>query len=430
MAEPFAPASRRHNKVELNFWVMPNVGYATRPILQSYIDEFERLRPEVKVKLTVLPWSLAWNRFMEVIKNRGLKSTPDVLQVGTTWVTTLSYLGALEKAPRSTTYSTGDQDAVSIGDANPFCVPWFIDIRVLYYRRDIFDALKIDPRELDNWDGFNRVCAEIQRNLQKGRLSSKLIAPLGIPGQKPGVLMHDLAPWVWEAGGDFSSDDMREANLDQAALIRGCEFYFDLIDRGYMPILNSTLPQGNFFTGHYAMQFSGSWPIDSYLNPESPYSVPEVAHGFEVALLPTGPQGRFTFLGGSNLGVAAASPNKDIAWEFIQFLTEPPRLLSHARHIGALPPRLAGMAELFNRHPAAKNVFFNSFSHARRLPRLVELGSLEQILYKMGLRVLSLIRERTYSHPRLHQEILAANNEIKTLLSIHRYGIKPVGKAA
>ena len=48
---------------------------------------------------------------------------------------------------------------------------------------------------------------------------SPSVAPLAMPGQKPAVLMHDLAPWVWEAGGDFCSDDMREAtSLERSAM--------------------------------------------------------------------------------------------------------------------------------------------------------------------------------------------------------------------
>ena len=39
---------RRHTKSELNFWVMPNAGFATRPVLQSLVDEFEAARPDVK----------------------------------------------------------------------------------------------------------------------------------------------------------------------------------------------------------------------------------------------------------------------------------------------------------------------------------------------------------------------------------------------
>src|SRR5438067_6619948 len=75
------------NKIVLNFWVMPNAGFATRGILQEYIREFEAARPHIRVHLNVHPWSLAWSRVMDVVKGRNTRSVPDVFQVGTTWVT-------------------------------------------------------------------------------------------------------------------------------------------------------------------------------------------------------------------------------------------------------------------------------------------------------------------------------------------------------
>ncbi len=418
------------NKTELNFWVMPNAGFATRGILDGLIKEFEASRPDVRVKLTVHPWSLAWSRVMDVVKGRNTRNVPDVMQVGTTWITTLSYLGALEQVPEKPFGPREMRMATSIGDSSPFCIPWFIDIRVLYYRRDIFEAFRINPALLNDWKGFSQACAELKQHLSKSDRFSRIIAPLGSPGQKPSVLIHDLAPWVWEAGGDFCSEDLKETNLNQVPLIQGAEFYFDLIGQGYMPVPNSALPQGNFFTGHYAMQFSGSWPTDTYLNPDWAYTRREVADNAGVKPLPEGPQGRYTFLGGSNLGVSSMSRNKEAAWDFIQFMLQPARSTKHARAIGALPARLAGMDELFTRIPSAKEVFFNSFGYARRLPRLIEMGSVEQIIYKMGGRILMSIREGTYNHRRLYQEINAANNEIKSLLSIHRYGTKIAQVAA
>src|SRR5262249_43416419 len=145
------------------------------------------------------------------------------------------------------------------------------------------------------------------------------------------------------------------------------------------------------------MQVTGSWPVDSYLNPASPLCAHEVAENFGVALFPSGPQGRFTFLGGSNLAVSASSPQKDLSWDFIRFMSEPERQRRHAQGIGALTARLASLEDLFTKHPDAKKVFWDSFGHARRLPRLVELGSIEQIIYKLGARVLSLIRNNDYN---------------------------------
>jgi multiple sugar transport system substrate-binding protein len=242
--------------------------------------------------------------------------------------------------------------------------------------------------------------------------------------------MHDLAPWIWSAGGDFCSAEMAESILNTPESIRGCEYYFDLINNGFMPIPDTALPGGNFFSGHYAMQFSGSWPAETLLNPTSQYYQREVAEGFAVTMYPSGPKGRFTFLGGSNLAVTSACLQKDLAWEFVRFITEPSRQLSHARAIGAMTARLASLDALFERYPEAKKVFWDSFAHARRLPRLVELGSVEQIIYKMSSHILGVIARGQYNHRRLTDEIAAANNGIAAVLSLHRYGARPLEKAS
>ncbi|MFN0118555.1 MAG: extracellular solute-binding protein [Elusimicrobiota bacterium] len=410
---------------ELHFWVMPNAGFATRAAVSNLINEFEQIHPEVKVQLSIHPWSLAWNQLMDVVKGRSI-SSPDVIQVGTTWTTTLSYLNALDKVP-SDILNSHAQAAGWIGDSSDgsfshdlFGVPWFTDIRVLYYRRDIFEKMGIKVSSLEDWKGLKSACQEIHSYIKKGE-TEKIKVPLGFPGQKISVQMHDLAPWVWGAGGEFIAEETKEASLTHARLIEGCVYYFDLINDGLMPIPNNFMPEGNFFTGHAAMQLSGSWPVDTCFNPQYQYAQPEVIENVGIVPLPSGPKGRFTFLGGSNLSVLNYSKEKDLAWQFIQFMSEPERLLSHARNIGALPAHLSVMDVLFERFPWARNVFWDSFSCARRLPKIVELGSVEQILAKMGGRVLSSIRDKAYSLPLLQQEIAVANHDIKTTLSIHRY---------
>jgi multiple sugar transport system substrate-binding protein len=419
-------------ETEINFWVMPNAGFSTRPILAEAIEEFEQLNPDVKIRLTVHPWSLSWARSMDVIKGRFEGPRPDVLQVGTTWVPTLVYLGALDEVPSTRVLPDDDDSSAYIWDPGHqsevghdfYCVPWFIDVRVLYYRRDIFEQAGLQRESLQDWQGLLHACAEIEKFIQKG--NTKILAPLGFPGQKPSVLMHDLAPWVWAAGGDFCSPDLKEGTLLQPAFVKACEYYFGLINQGHMPMQEGHLLTGNFFTGHYAMQFSGSWPLDTYLNPDSPLSDKAVATNAEVAMFPSGPQGRYTFLGGSNLSVASTSQNKELAWQFVKFITHPERQKSHARAIGALPARLASMDDLFKNRPSSRKVFLDSFGHARRLPRLIELGSVEQIIDDMSERILSLIRRKEYTSKRLKEEIASANAQVNAVLSIHGYGAKPL----
>lgn len=419
------------NRTELNFWVMPNVGFATRSVLQPFIDEFERQNPDIHVNLTIHPWSLTWTRLMDVVKGRYVGTSPDVMQVGTTWIATLVHLGALDKVPLSAVLAEADKMSAYVWDPGApsetddelHCVPWFIDVRVLYYRKDIFNMLGLNADALQDWKSFYIACTEIQKFLKRpGPVMSKLIGPIAIPGQKLGVLVHDLAPWVWGAGGDFFDPVSAQSKLKEPATIKGIEFYFDLIKQGFMPIPETAMPQGNFFTGHYVMQFTGSWPGDTYLNMKSPLCVPEVAEGFGVSLLPAGPQGRYTFLGGSNLAVTSQSEKKDAAWEFVRFMSNPGRQLDHARSIGSLTARLSSFEQLFEHYPDVKKVFWDSLGHARRLPRLVLLGSVEQIISKLCDRLLTLIKTGQYNGKLLQDEINIANQRMDSVLSLHRYG--------
>jgi hypothetical protein len=60
------------------------------------------------------------------------------------------------------------------------------------------------------------------------------------------------------------------------------------------------------------------------------------------------------------------------------------------------------------------------------LPRLIELGSVEQIIDDMSERILSLIRRKEYTSKRLKEEIASANAQVNAVLSIHGYGAKPL----
>jgi hypothetical protein len=108
-------------------------------------------------------------------------------------------------------------------------------------------------------------------------------------------------------------------------------------------------------------------------------------------------------------------------------MSEPAHQQRHARSIGALPARISSLDELFVSHSSARNVFTESFGHARRLPRLIELGSVERILADMSARVLSLIRTQAYSSKRLREEIANASTDMNTVLNVHGYAARGAG---
>src|SRR4051812_37544488 len=83
------------NKIPLNLWVMPNAGFDTQRVVQRELADFHKKNPDYEVHVTVIPWFFAWDRLVAVAKRRFTREVPDVIQIGGTWTTTLSALGAL-----------------------------------------------------------------------------------------------------------------------------------------------------------------------------------------------------------------------------------------------------------------------------------------------------------------------------------------------
>ncbi len=73
---------------------MPNGGFESKQTIERELAFFKKQNPKIEVEYEILSWSRAWFQLMQAIKE---KSGPDIIQIGTTWIGTLGYLGAVHK---------------------------------------------------------------------------------------------------------------------------------------------------------------------------------------------------------------------------------------------------------------------------------------------------------------------------------------------
>jgi len=411
------------NPIKLNLWVMPNAGFDTQRVMQREIALFRRENPGYDVKLTVHPWHFAWDRLIAITKHKDYRDPPDVVQIGGTWNTTLAALGALSDI---TDYLDDVDRADIIRPIWNYCfeptrtkaysLPWFLDARVLYYRNDLLEQLEVSPDSLGTWKGFREAC----ERLHNSELGKKIFA-MPLAGQREGILIHDLAPWIWGAGGNFLSSDRHFAQFQEPASLRGIDFYFRMMVDHLIPLLGrDRLCTGDFFSGQFAFQVSGVWPINSYLNPKYPYYQPDVARHYGIAVFPAGPAGQVTFLGGSNLGICSTSQHPNAAWKLIKFLTGPDSQVRHSRQIGMLPSRYSALEALLASAPArVAEVFRHSLRVARTLPCAATLGTIERILGRASQNLIADVRVNRYDEAALSREISAAAKEADYILSLY-----------
>jgi multiple sugar transport system substrate-binding protein len=77
--------------VTIDFWYMPN-GPSPDKVVRREVDRFHALHPNITVRATKLDWPDALTRLTTAAASG---SGPDVSQLGTTWVGSISSLGGL-----------------------------------------------------------------------------------------------------------------------------------------------------------------------------------------------------------------------------------------------------------------------------------------------------------------------------------------------
>jgi multiple sugar transport system substrate-binding protein len=391
--------------------------------MQKELSLFRKENPGYDVKLTVHPWHFAWDQLIAVAKRKDYGDPPDVVQIGGTWNATLAALGALSDL---TDYLDDIERTDIVRPVWNYCyeptrtkvysLPWFLDARVLYYRQDILQELSLTSEDLGTWKGFREAC----ERLHNSKLGKRYFG-LPLQGQKEGILIHDLAPWIWGAGGNFLSSDRHFAQFNDPSALKGIDFYCRMMVDHLIPLLGrDRFYTGDFFSGQFAFQLSGVWPINSFLNPKYPYYQPDVARHYGIAVFPSGPAGQVTFLGGSNLGIVSNSQHPHAAWKLIKFLTGGPSQVRHSRQIGMLPSRYSALEELLSTAPVrVAEVFRHSLRVARTLPCAATLGTIERIMGRTSQKLLAAVREGRYDDALLTQEMAAAAKEADYILSLY-----------
>lgn len=416
------------NPIPLKFWLMPIGGVDTGRIMGEEIEKFERTHPGIKIDLSIIPWTQAWKRIINAAKTKQL---PDVFLIGNTWTKTLASIGALadlsgEAAEERlknkfhpVSWSTCEDEATRKIHA----LPWGAETRMLFYRKDIFGRFRLSAEDLSTWELFERTCGVLKGHAYE----AGLMGVLGVSDIKDQGLVHDVASWIWSAGGDYLSEDGLTAAFDREGALRGIKFYFDLMDRDSAPIRDRRVPayagHDFFVTGKYAMCIAGAFVAADYLpgffGASLNHVSPEIAEKFGAAYLPAGPAGRFSFVGGNNLAISGYSPHKHESWLFMKFLTSEESQINMYKSIGTLPAGIEPFSKLFYGDTEQERVLKQTYGDYGRSYRQIDFwGGVESIISELFGNLIDAIKTRKYNEGYLIAEAKRYAAQVNYILSL------------
>lgn len=403
----------------IKFWLMPNAGFESKLTIDRELELFHKVYPGIHVEYEILSWSRAWAKLIQAVKE---KSGPDIMQVGTTWIGTLGYLGAVQKL---------DAKKIDAESFNPllfnmcksfrhlWAIPWFGEARVLFYRKDFFEKTEIDLSSIDRWESFTHACTK----LSKLHTHTHQITPLGFSGYKEQAILQDLASWIWSHGGDFLSHDGKHSAINHPGAKEGLKTFLDLISCGHISKLSLGQSSGEvaenfFFHDAYAFYFSSSWPLQVYLDPSSKHYIGKnKAKNFGIAPVPSGPTGKFNFAGGSALAVSSFTNHPEEAWSFLEFMTSPESMARYCQNINMLPSR-RDVSVVLNQIEGTKEVFDKAIDDlGRSFPSHPLWGSIEQILVN-GIAHSLRDYQSNFDQEMFMTNLSEINQEIELILSV------------
>lgn len=312
----------------VKFWAMGREG----EVVAELIPEFERLHPGIDVELQQIPWTAAHEKLLTAFAG-GV--TPDVAQLGSSWVPELVALRALEpldeEVAGSRTVDPSDYFpggwAGNVIDGRTWGVPWYADTRILFYRSDLLREAGFQ-RVPDDWAGW----VEAMRAIKQRASPHDYAIFLPINEYEP------LLAFALQQPDPLLRDGGRFGNFESPGFVRASNFYFSLFDEGLAPRATNVQIANlydEFARGHFAFYITGPWNIGEFKN----RMPPERQDDWMTAPLP-GPTGPgLSIAGGSSLAVFARSKRKAAAWKLVEYLSRPQIQLRFFELTGDLPPR-------------------------------------------------------------------------------------------
>jgi multiple sugar transport system substrate-binding protein len=301
---------------ELTVWAMGTEGER----LGEFADQFMEEYPDVEVSVTPIAWDVAHDRLITSVAGG---ESPDVTQLGTTWMGEFAAIGALQPVPSdfdTSRFFEGAMETATV-DGTAYGVPWYVETRLLYYRTDLAEEAGIEMPPT-TWDELKAAAQAYKDAGNKNGMS--LVTGVGSN--------QTYLTFLWSAGGDVLADD-GTFTLDSPEAVEAIEYYASFFTDGITePMAEGFDITQGFVQGTYPMFLSGPWHMALIRDTGGE----EFEGNWDIAPLPANDSAT-SFLGGSDLAVFQNTDNPDAAWAFVEYLSRPEVQAQWYEAVAALP---------------------------------------------------------------------------------------------
>jgi N,N'-diacetylchitobiose transport system substrate-binding protein len=334
----------------LRVWLFDEAGRAPKEALvKQAVAEFTAAHQGVTVDVSYLATDAA----ARAAKFKGAfndpASAPDVTEFGSTDLAGYVVAGGMADVTKDLEAwsEKGELPAdmvktVTVGD-KAYGLPWWVGVRALYYRTDLFTALGLAPPTS---------YAELVTAAKKIRAAHPDMVGITVGGQ----YVFGALPFVWDAGGDLAtkSGATYTSTITSAASKAGVKAYTDLFGADICPAQQCVDLTGGKTVSAFAAGTAGMGIIGNFNR--SAIDAGAAKGKYAVVPLPGTKPGSIApaFAGGNNLGIMKSTKHRTLAVQFAELLAGKKYQLKLYEALGNLPTMTSARAEVVAKDPFLK----------------------------------------------------------------------------
>jgi multiple sugar transport system substrate-binding protein len=333
-----------------------------RVVFMSLLEEFKQAHPGLLVEVTNIPFD---GMEPKVLTALATDTAPDIARVDVAFLPKLAIRGALQ--PLDGYGLEGLKTEIRpvamsscIIDGKTYGLPDQVNGLCLFYNRDLFEAAGLNPDDPpQTWDQFVQY-AKTLTDPEKG------VYGFGMRNS----LWWSL-PFIYSFGGRILTPDNEKCALDEPPAVAGFQFKVDLYSKykveGGAWRAGGIRDDLGFQNRKYAMIFNGPWAVGG---------LTKGGINFGVGLIPAGPAGRATNVGGNDLVVFSTSKHPAEAAELLKFVASVDAQVKWANALGQIPVNTAADKLVdYGLHPYLR-IFMEQMNYAVPRP---PIGSYPEI---------------------------------------------------
>ncbi|MEV7790972.1 extracellular solute-binding protein [Streptomyces sp. NPDC087512] len=291
----------------LRVWLFQEVNNKPKEqVVDQVLADFRKAHEDTKVSVEYIPVETRAQRIKAAFNDP--KSAPDLIEYGNT--DTAGYVKDGGLADVTAEFNAWDEakdadptarQSVTV-DGKVYGVPYFVGVRALYYRTDVFKELNLEPpRTLD----------ELASTAKTVRAARPDLYGIAVGG----AYTYGAMPFIWANGGELATGKggSYASAIDSAAARKGVKAYTSLFGDDNCPAAKCAGMGGNdtvtaFASGKAAMAIGGDFSHQAV-------EAGQVKGKYAVVPLPGVKPGSIApaFAGGNNLGVLKSTSHRTLA---------------------------------------------------------------------------------------------------------------------